>query len=74
LLGTVKEEKGVYYVYNLSYLEDGISKNYLGICGPFNSQLNKANFDSYTSYADFELKKEDWLAQVKILIESMKKE
>jgi uncharacterized protein YbaP (TraB family) len=74
LLGSVKDEKGVYYVYNLSYLEDGIGKNYLGVCGPFNGQLDKLNFDDYTSFADFKLKEEDWLAQAKTLIESMNKE
>lgn len=68
LIGTTKETNGTYYVFGFSYTEEGVKKEYIGVVGPFDSQVDELKFGSYNSFTKFEPKETDWQAQAKNLI------
>ncbi len=74
LLGDVTEGEKTYYAYEFSYMEGGERKNYIGLCGPFDSKTDQLNFEGYTSFTDYELRKSDWIAQTKSMIIKMKED
>ncbi|TKC08403.1 hypothetical protein FA048_14715 [Pedobacter polaris] len=74
LLGNIKEGKDNYYAFECFFTEEGEKKSYVGICGPFDNETEKLNFESYYSYSKFEAKEKDWAKQVKALIAEMREE
>lgn len=74
LLGKIKEEKATYYAFEFTFTEENEKKTYVGICGPFDEQPDRLDFEKYLSYSKFEAKEKDWLKQAKALIAAMNEE
>lgn len=75
-LGTVKEGKDTYFAFDFTYIEDEVTKNYIGLSGPFSPPTlngDELDFDNYYSYSDFEPKSTDWMKQAKEMIKVFKK-
>jgi len=74
LLGSVEEKGMLYYVFEFTYDEEGLKKNYIGICGAFAKSESPFKFEGYTSLSKYELKEADWKSQAKKLIIALDQE
>lgn len=68
LLGSIIEEEGRYYAFEFSCMEDGTEVWYMGLCGPFDDQSEKLDFETYRCYTEYEKKENEWEAQARLLI------
>lgn len=71
-LGTVKDGKDTYFVFDFSYEEDGVTISYIGISRPFKALSQELDFDKNVAYSDFEPKSKDWMKQAKEMIKEVK--
>ncbi len=74
LLGEETQPDGTYFVFEFTYPEEEVEKTYIGVCGPFNEEPGKLNFEGYNAYSDFEAKQNDWVSQAKGIISKLNEE
>ena len=71
-LGTVKDGKDIYFIFDFAFEEDGEVKNHIGLVKLFKTGSQELDFEENVAYSDFEVKSKDWMKQAKEMIKELK--